>query len=192
MGANIIVEASDVWGYFRAHEADLEQNMKLIAENRPYGIEVFLTAANGAAIITVNADDDEVYEDIGVSAFDCRSVVEDIYGTYLTDNVLSVLTDIGAGKLREELDAAEEADMIEERELELDEAVYGLMEVFVPNLLDIVDDADEVYEDIKDLICERLYTKHEISVYRPMYLEDDNGNESFSKFPYPDMELDEN
>lgn len=192
MAANIIVEANNVWRYFKTHEAELEKGMKLIAENRSYGIEIFLTASNGLAIITVNADDDEVYEDEGFGNFDCGRVANEIYDTYLTSNALNALTDRILDKPREEeLSAAEEADMMDERELELDEAVYSLMEAFVPNLHDVADDVDEVYEDIKDLICEQLYTKHGISVYRPMYLEDDDGSESFSEFPYPEMELDD-
>lgn len=191
MAANIIVEASDVWGYFMSHKETLESQMKLIAENEAYGIEIYLSAIDDLATITVLADDEEVYEEQAGNVADCRTVVNEVYDTYLSSNALNALTDGWLSKNDEELDAAEEMDDIEERELELDEAVYGLMDAFVPNLFDVEDDPDDVYEGLKDCICEYLYKRHGISVYRPMYLEDDDGSDFFTEYPYPEIDFDD-
>lgn len=191
MATNIIVEASDVWGFFMNHKEKLESQMKMIAENPTYGVEVYLTGSDGLATITVLADDEEVYEEQADNYMDCRTVVNEIYDTYLTSNALNALADAWLDKNDEGLDAAEEADVIEEREIELDEAVYGLMEAFVPNLFDVEDDPDEVYEGLKDCICEYLYKRHGISVYRPMYLEDDDGSDVFTEYPYPEIDFDD-
>lgn len=197
MAANIIVEASDVWGFFMNHKEKLESQMKMIAENPAYGVEIYLTASDGLATIMIMADDEEVYEEQAASYMDCRDIVNEAYDTYLTSNALNALTDSWLRRddegrdASEELDEAEKADMIEERELELDDAVYSLMEAFVPNLLDIEGDPDEVYEGLKDCICEYLYKQHGISVHRPMYLEDEDGSEVFTEYPYPEIDFED-
>ncbi len=186
MAARIIVEASDVWDYFMEHKSDLVSSIRMIAENQEYGIEIFLTKDDDLPLITVTADDDEIWSEAVVSRNDCASTVKEIYDTYLSQEVMNVLMGENDGHT-----AAEEMEEIDEREMELDDAIYGCLMAIAPNLFDIADDPDELCEDLKDHICEYLYTQHGISVYRPMYLETEDGTDEFVEFPYPEMELEE-
>lgn len=189
MSAKIYVEAPDVWEHFKTHIGEARSGLICLAENEEYGITIYMTESGGFPLITVDADGDEILEEEIESNLECDSVVAEIYDNYLTSNVIDIL--IGVEEEENEYTIAEELDEIEERELELDDAVYGLLSTLVPNLHDISDDPDEVYEDVKDHICEYLYQKHGISIYRPMILEDEDGSDYFTDFPYPEMELDE-
>lgn len=81
----------------------------------------------------------------------------------------------------------EQSETIEERELELDEAVWNLLEVFSSGTGEFEDEFSEISEFLKDMICEQLFIKFSISVYRPMYLTDDAGNMDYEEFPYEEM-----
>lgn len=184
--ARIIIEDSDVWDYFNEHKEELCSSTKMIADNQEYGIEIFLTEYNDFPMIMVTADDKSIDEEVTVSVNDCTHTVKEIYDKYLSNEVISIL--IGEN---EEYTDAEKLEIIDEREAEIDDAIYVCLAELVPNLFDITDNPDEFYEDMKDHICEYLYLKHGISVYRPMYLESEDGTDEFVEFPYPEMELEE-
>lgn len=77
---------------------------------------------------------------------------------------------------------------IEEREAEIADIVSD----FVYNITN--GDAgmsDEDTEKFKDMICEILYREFDISVYRPMILEDEDGNKSLSNYPYEEIDFDD-
>lgn len=186
MSARIIIEASDVWDYFNENKEELFNSIKMIAENSEYGIEIYLTESESLPTVMVSADGEEIDEETSVSANDCARTVKEFYDKYLSKDVVNIL--MGEG---EERTTAEELEMIDEREEEIDDAVYVLLTELVPSLFDIAEDPDELCEELKDHICEYLYKEHGISVYRPMYLEDDDGTDEFFEYPYPEMELDE-
>lgn len=186
MAARVILESNDVWEYFTEHKEELFNSMKMIAENQEYGIEIYLTENDGLPVVMVSVDGEEIAEEAAVSTNDCAYTVKEIYDKYLSKNVISILM----GE-EEEYTIAEELEIIDDREAELDNAVYECLMAFAPDLLDIVEDPDETCEDLKDHLCEYLYKKHDISVYRPMYLENDEGTDEFFEYPYPEMELDE-
>lgn len=184
MAERIIVEANDVWDYFLWQKHELQGSMKEIAKNDEYGVEIYLTSDKDLPLIVVTADDEEVYEEHIISRHDCATTVKDIYDEYLTSNAIKALTGDD-----NEYTAAEEMEMIDDRESELTDAVYVLLLEFAANIFEVAEDADELCEGIKDLICEYLYRKHGISVYRPMYLEDEDGTDEFVEFPYPEIEF---
>lgn len=186
MTARIIVEACDVWEYFQENKDKIGNSMETIAENDEYGVEILLSVDCDLPLIMVVADSEEVDEESAVSSNDCFRTVKDMYDKYLTSEVINIL----AGNA-EEYTTAEELEIIDEREMEIDEAIYSCLNELVPNMFDVVDDPDEFCEDIKEHLCEYLYTKHNISIYRPMYLENKDGTDEFYEFPYPEMELDE-
>lgn len=186
MAARIIVEAGDVWDYFKENKDKFGDSIETIAENEEYGIEILLSADDDLPLIMVVADNEELDEEAAVSANDCFRTVKDMYDKYLTSEVINIL--IGDS---EEYTAAEELEIIDERETEIDGAIYACLEELVPNMFDVVDDADDFCDDVKEHLCEYLYTKHGISIYRPMYLENEDGTDEFFEFPYPEMELDE-
>lgn len=184
MPARIKVRASDVWDYAIDHEKELRNSFTVIADNLDYGIEVFLTILeDDNPYITVCADDNEIYSEEVFTPGDCDSTIEEIYDRFLTDCVVDFFTELDNNEVNEQF------DMIEERELDLNEAVLAMFTTFADNFVDLVDDVDKVVDDMKDYVAEYLYEKHGLSIYRPMFLEDEDGNEEFTEFPYPELEL---
>lgn len=190
MAARILIEASDVWGYFINHKKELYDEMKMIADNHEYGIEVYLTISNDLPLIIVTADDEEVYGEPAATYYDCKAVVSDIYNNYLSNEVLNILANEEEGiDADEELETEEE--LIDKRKMELIDVAYIFLETAVPDICDVADDVDTLCENVVDHICEYLYKKYGISIYRPMYLEDEDGSDYFTKYPYPEMEMED-
>lgn len=80
-------------------------------------------------------------------------------------------------------------DEIESREAELQTTVCDMLESFFigADEVDFEGDFDEMGEFFKDMICEQLYLKFGVSVYRPMYLENEMEELEYEEFPYEKM-----
>ena len=90
-----------------------------------------------------------------------------------------------------EADNVEEFDeqiRIYQREAEIDRAFDDLLEVVdigvIPN-----EEMDELRETLKDVVFEALYSLYGISVYRPMYLVNDDGESQYTEYPYEDTQF---
>lgn len=190
----IIVQAEDVWKVFQAEKQQLRTKLKEIAENPGFNVVVYLTEENERAQIVVYIDDAEFYSEQCVSELDCKTTVRKIYEQYLTDKVLNVYfgDDEEDEKLDEEYSQYEAESDIEERELEIDVALLDFLDaVLEANIDELVDDADVICEDCKEHFLEYLARKWGFDIHRPMYLEDENGEEFFEEFPYGCMEFDD-
>ena len=86
--------------------------------------------------------------------------------------------------------ARNEDEIIEDREFELTSAMEDVLEVFCNGITEIDGNPDEMVEYFKDLVSEQLYRKFGISIYRPMYLENENCELEFEDFPYEEMIFD--
>lgn len=181
---NIVVEPNKVWEWVKEHSEEFSPGMRVIASNPSYGIEICIIGGTGEIpTIFVLADGEEIDEETCVSQNDCTITVKKFYDKYLSDNIVNALMS-DDDSLTEE----EELDKIDDRELELDDALYEFLQTLIPNLFDVINDVDELCDDLKDSICEYLYKKYGISVYRPMFLECEDGTEEFTEYPYPEME----
>lgn len=191
MGIKITVLAPDVWGYFQENKADLESHMHQIATNPEYGVEIFVTEDSDLPSIVVTADDVQLYKEIAVNERDCKETVEKIYDDYLTSKVVTLLS--GSEDIDDYLTALDIDDMIEERESELDTAIYELVLTAMQGSYydDYTSDFDDILEDCKEHFLEYMARKHGLPIYRPMILEYDDGTEEMSEFPYEDMEFDD-
>ena len=190
MAAKITVSASDVWGYFQDAKEDMKSHMHQIAGNHEYGVEIFVTEDSGLPSIVVTADDVQVYEETAVNAHDCQKTVEKIYDDYLTSKVIASLSGVDDD---DDLTATDIEDMIDERETELDAAVYEFVMTALQGAYfdDYTSDFDDICEDLKEHFLEYMARKHGLPVYRPMMLEYEDGTEELSEFPYEDMEFDD-
>ena len=193
MNAEIIVQASEVWGYFQDEREDLKSHMHQIAGNPEYGVAIFVTEDSGLPSIVVTADDVQVYEETAVSAHDCQKTVEKVYDDYLTSKAIDSLS-AHDDTVDASLTALEIEDMIDERESELDAATYEFLLAAVQGAY--IDDYasgdfDDVIDDLKEHFLEYMARKHGIPVYRPMMLEYEDGTEELSEYPYEDMEFDD-
>lgn len=190
MATKITVLASDVWGYFQDAKEDLRLHMHQIAGNPEYGVEIFVTEDSGLPSIVVTADDVQVYDETAVNAHDCQKTVEKVYNDYLTPKVI---TSLSGNNDSEGLTNLGIEDIIDDRECELDAAVYDFVmtatqEAYIDNY---AVDIDDVMEDLKEHFLEYMARKHGLPVYRPMMLEYEDGSEEMSEYPYEDMEFDD-
>ena len=187
------VEPNDVWDYFVANKFDLSTNMHLIAENDDYGIEIYLTDDKGEPNIVVMADNSTIYDETCISKDDCYKTVLEIYATYLTESaVAKFLEDVPYDDELYEEELYNEIDLeIEEREDDLSYAVRCCLDEFVggEGIHCCSKDADEIIEDVKNIICELLYLKYDIDPRRPSVIQYDDGTEEFEEYPYSKLKL---
>lgn len=188
---NVRVKPHEVWGYFNQHREELSSKLVLIASNEEYGVSIYLSEEGNLPQIIVFMDDNQVYDEECVSAHDCANTATEIYEKYLTHKVLDTAIGEPGGSV-EDRTLMEQDMMVDEREDELDSAVYEmLLTILGDDFYPLGSDLDEIADDVKEHLCEYLYRKHGIGIYRPMYLEDEDGDEFFEEYPYDCMEFDD-
>lgn len=190
MAQHIIVQSSEVWGLFQREREALATHQMKIGENPEFGAEVFLEESGGKPNIVAYLDDEEVYSELCVSESDCKTTVQKFYDEYLTEKVLNRY--FGEDE-EDDYTHFEEQSEIDDREAELDMAVEDFLGVVLEgfSLDDVVDVSDEICEDIKEHFLEYLARKWCLHIRRPMYLEDEYGEEFFEEYPYECMEFDD-
>lgn len=191
MSQKIILQPHEVWGYYNSHKEKFQNTMYEIASYKEYGIVVYLSEdEHDNPNIVVDADASEVYSENIINADDCVRTVEKIYDTYLSDKVVGVLQDFYEPD--DDVTRFNQEDAIAEREEELDTLVYEFVmgalggEVYFDGC-----ELDGILEDLKDHFLEYMARKHELPIFRPMYLEDENGEDFYEEYPYECMEFDD-
>lgn len=203
MAAIIHCEANAVWDFFQKEKESLRTKMKEIAENPEFDVVIYITEEDRGTMMFPNfvvlMDGSVLYEEAAVNENDCEQTCKKIYFDYLTEERLVnkvIEADMGAsgGDVLDDEDEEDQETEIEERESDLDDAVTNfLAEIMCDPLSSIVGktEADEICEDFKEHALEYLARKWELSIYRPMILEDEDGEEFFEEFPYDVMEYDD-
>lgn len=190
MAQKIILQPDEVWDYFVEHEEEYDKYMFEIASCSEYGTAVYLSrSSKGVGCITVEADDQEVYNEEVIDAEDTKKTVQKVYDDYLTDKVIEILSDF---EPQEGDTLQDQEDEIAMREEELDNLIWDfVMGVFGGETYADFDCTGEVLDDLKDHFLEYMYRKHGFDIYRPMVLEDEDGTEFFEEYPYEHMEFDD-
>lgn len=195
MAALIHYEPTEIWDIFQCDKEKLRNTMKEIAENPDFDVTIFLTETDrGTQMfpnIVVYMEGDQLYEEAAVNEGDCIQTVRKIYFEYLTEDRIINNVIASSDKNADDTDHDIQDD-IDKREDELDDAVFN----FLTNILDcplecITDEADEIYEDFKEHALEYLARKWDLKIFRPMILEDENGEEFLEEYPYDVMEYDD-
>jgi len=190
VAALVYCASSNVWNTFCEESEQIRDDPKLIAENKEFGITVFLMyeEEQGKPAIVVYADDDPIFAEVANDSVECEDVCQRAYGyTYeekLFEKFLENDAEIEIDFPEEEND--EEGD-IEDREAELDACIEDfLSDILGDPIEDFVGtkEVSELIEDVKDHFLEYLARKWNVPIYRPMILENDDGVEFFEKFPY--------
>lgn len=185
---SIIVEAADVWDYHQKNKSKLGTTMEIIADNTDFGVVIYLSSDDGLPVVTVMADEYICYEEEIVSHKACQHIVQTIYDHYLTTEFFEdeneSINSYTSSMLYIE-------DMIEEREQELDDAIVSLISTAIGDECYAAPNFDELCEDVKDHILEYIARKHGFAVRRPMFLEDEDGNDFFEEYPYEHMIFDD-
>lgn len=184
-------EASEIWEIFQKRKEYFRAHMEVIAENPEYDVVIYLSeeerGTNMFPNIVVYIDNNEEYSEVAVSQYDCEHTVKEIYAEFLDEERL-INHMLERDEEDRELD--EEQDMIETRETELYDAAADFLDILLNETLEHIvgyQEAEETREDLIDHICQYLYEEHGLSVYRPMILEDEDGEEFFEEFPYDCM-----
>ncbi len=190
MAQKIILQPDEVWDYFVEHEEECDECMFEIASCSEYGTAVYLSrSSKGVGCITVEADDQEVYNEEIIDAEDTKKTVQKVYDDYLTDKVIEILSDF---EPQEDDTLQSQEDEIDMREEELDNLIWDfVMGVFGGDTYTDFDCTGEVLDDLKDHFLEYMYRKHEFDIYRPMVLEDEDGTEFFEEYPYEHIVFDD-
>lgn len=184
--ANIIIEAKDVWNYFTEHRKELIEDMITIAENTDFDVTIYLTNEDDLPYLMVESDNINSVQINIEDEESCGSIVQEAYKQYLTENILSIIA--------AEQEAEEDVELIiEEREGDIDGFILRLLEDLFGDDEQIIysEEVDDIVEDCKEHFLEYLYRKHNLSVYRPMELEDDEGV-FFEEYPYEYMNFEPN
>ena len=204
MAAIIHYEADTVWSFFQKEKEKLRSAMKEIAENPEYDVVIYITEEDRGTLMFPNfvvlMDGSVLYEEAAVNENDCEQTCKKIYYEYLTEERLInkvIEADMGESNgntFDEEEEEEDQEAEIEERESDLNDAVKNFIaDVLCDPLSSFVgkDEAEEIYEDFKEHALEYLARKWELSIYRPMILEDEDGEEFFEEYPYDVMEYDD-
>ena len=178
---NIMYSPDEVWK--RAVNSKIE-GLNLIAEDDSKGVEIYVgvdrSEPEKTVIIYVFVDGiTECSEEVS-SPEECEERLNEIYSAYLSEDDF----------IRDE-DICD--DKIAEREDELDQAVMDfLATVLGEGFYDLDSDSNgEIVEDCKEHFLEYIARKFSISIYRPMYLEDEDGTDFYTDTPYEDMVFDD-
>lgn len=189
MAQKIILQPDEVWDYFVEHEEECDESMFEIASCSEYGTAVYLSrSSKGIGCISVEADDQEVYNEEVIDAEDTKKTVQKVYDDYLTDKVIEILSDF---EPQEDDTLQDQEDEIAMREEELDNLIWDFVTGVCGETYADFDCTVEVFDDLKDHFLEYMYRKHGFDIYRPMVLEDEDGTEFFEEYPYEHMVFDD-
>lgn len=202
MAEMISVSACDVWDYFQKNKGELKNTMHMIAENKEFGVEIYVTEEYDKPNIIVNADDVQVRSVTAIDEQDCYNLVSDIYNDYLTERALSSLgyddddddydgyRSVYYGGTYEE--EREEELNIEDRESELSYALRDFLDVvMMGSEYEGTGKAYLIEEDCLDHFIEYIARKHKVDVYRPMYIQYEGEEAEYCEYPYDELEFDD-
>lgn len=180
---NVMIAPSEVWTYFQEHKDELKTEMCKIA-NSPYGSwEVWISNEDdNLRIIVADTDDDIIDEGWATTERECLDIVGDIYSCYI-------------GYVDDEVDLDGEDDYINQEIIAKRENEIDVL--FQNFLFDLLPDTDEdiiatAADDVKEHVLEYIARKHRLPIYRPMYLEGEDGKDFYSEYPYEEMIFDYN
>lgn len=174
MTPKITVAPENVWEYFHSHIDELDTNMNLIAETSDGFVGIYITEKDGNPMFVVEDCDEMVDEGIAINKFDCEEKANKLYAEYIG------FVDENTYDNNEEI--------IDQREDELDAIFQNLIMDIMGNYFE--DDFDDIVADVKEHTLEYMARKHGLPIFRPMFLEDENGD-FFSEYPYSEMIFDD-
>lgn len=178
----ILVEPEDMYEFFQEHRPELSEDSILVATEEKYGIEIFLEAQGGHPALSVMIEDNPEYTEMCVGEPDLRYTASRIYDDYLYNYVNNYACMSIEKEEEKEPIAGEE---IYARELDLEDATCAFLEVALENSgISSISLTDDEVSDIMNHFLEYIARRHEIDIYRPMFLETEDGGVDFEEFPY--------
>ena len=187
MSKIIVLQPHEVWMQHLRSIAE-PSSMLEIASCVEYGISVYLCQdEQGCPSIAVEADGGMVFAEDIFTADDCQRTVEKVYDTYLTDKAVGALQDFYG--LCGDISQLDQEDAIAQQEEELDTLVYEFVIGVLGGVVYIDNNGmDAILSDIKEHFLEYMARKHNLPIFRPMMLEDDEGM-FYEEYPYECMDF---
>lgn len=191
MKGRILVPAEEVWDYIQDQFAlfcsdDPNFTGWDLAYNDDAGTEVSVDFDGVKPMLVVSEDEEQIMS-VPVSKADCEETAQSLYDDFISDRVFGRYTGHDSDDPMVYDDPPEayssEDDEIDERETELTDAVLDLLTVVLGDELDSYD-IEKLIEDTKDKVCEWLTTEYDADIRRPMWLENDEGEERYVEYPY--------
>ena len=159
-----MIDTQEIWAWLCENN---DEPLLSIASYPDYGAEIYAFKECGRLLICASVDAEDVYEQEVSSEDDCENAVSEArffaLGSY---------------------DDTGYEETIECREEDINDAVSELLRVVFES--DAYDATDEkTIKEVKEFLLMFLYKKLGFSVYRPMLLQNDDGDELFVEYPYP-------
>ena len=187
MAKVVTVEPVDLWDYYHDHEDELKTEMHEIAEDAEKGVSIYITDNGGKPAVVVVVDEEEAYRENMISSGDCNAStvaifndwldgyredpgedeeIDDPYGIFLTDS--------------------QKDNMILEREEELEIAFEDLAFTLLggSEIGAFPGEMEALAAELKDLVIDYVAKMYNGDFYRPQYIVDEYGTESFELYPY--------
>lgn len=184
-GVRIYLEPSLIWKFFSCSHNRLQSEMVLIAENIDTKYAVYVDEDNGVLRIHVcKGDSAPEYTQVLVNEDQCAEIATHVYRQYLFSIIIA---DSEPVEEDDYLSQQDMKDMQYEREDELRLAMMDFLSVALGSDLEsvMIDLEDGQVEDILDHILQYLAEEHGVSVWRPMFVENEQtGVEEFCEYPY--------
>ena len=212
---NIILQPDECWQYFKDNKELLKQEIHMIAEEPNFGIAIYLANDSELPYVAVYVDDDMVDSCFALDEQDLTYTVDEFYKKYIEDSFQTLLRvseededeeesfddfdmDLEfddfypswTNEKEEESESSTEDDLINDREEEINVSLENFLETVCEKSIVFAFKPDEI-DEIKDHFCEYLARKYKLEIWRPMYLEDENGKDFYTEYPYEHMIYDD-
>lgn len=183
------IHESELWEHFLKNKEALLSHEDLVCQNNDIGVSIYVTAeyptlsGDGILMKLILAEDqEEVDSRICESPKRVKKVYEEFYEFISGKPIYADASD-------EEEEDEFIRNRIEEQETALDDAVYTFLDIASNG--SAINLTDEELSDIKDHFCEYIARKHGVDVFRPMFLENEEGVDEYYDYPYEDMEFED-
>lgn len=178
------IPAEEVWDIFQYQIRRMPDEPLLVGESDTTDVSIAVFNDDGIPYVIVYRDDEEVFGENAFSKTDLESVISHAWEVFFKASEEKEMID----SWEEEREAVEQFEEIEYREDELDIAVMEFLDVVMDGEAPpFNEESAKMYADIKEHFLEYVYKKHGLSPRRPMFLEDENGEDFYTEYPYPCM-----
>ena len=194
----IVYDPEEIWEVFQDEKIDIAEHRLLVAENDDFQVYLDCMISQSleyVGMMVIQSGEYVIEEDFFEDEKECNDIFEKAFINYILIETSTVVEETETEKKENVYDTIYDkdgklnifyVDEIEQREGDLSLAVI--------NFIDAISDTqmsyaltDEEVDEIKDHFIEYLYRKFGLSIYRPMELVMDNGDEVYEEYPYPKL-----
>ena len=186
----IRIDPADVWASATANRKELEDSYMVIAMNKETCLSVCVTCDEDDTVYlaVLDADDEEIYTELVVSASDARLVCAEMIEDYLTDEDVQPEYPPGSSETMVEV-LTEEDPMLQQEIDNREEQLFCATVDFLDTVFQYEVDSIELLGednigDIMDRFLEVLGYDYGLSVYRPTIIDTNSGECLYVEYPY--------